>query len=68
MPQGLDDKSAFIEAASGRTLSYVQLAESVRAAAAGLAGRGFGKGDVFAHYAPNLPQYAAAFQIGRAHV
>jgi len=61
VPQGLDDKSAFIEAASGRTLSYVQLAESVRAAAAGLAGRGFGKGDVFAHYAPNLPQYAAAF-------
>jgi len=58
---GLGGKPAFIEAASGRTLSYAQLAESVRAAAAGLAGWGFGKGDVFAHYAPNLPEYAVAF-------
>jgi len=33
----------------------------VPAAAAGLAGRGFAKGDVFAHYAPNLPEYAVAF-------
>ncbi|HEX6452232.1 MAG TPA: AMP-binding protein [Trebonia sp.] len=57
----LGGKPAFIDAASGRTLSYAQLAESVRAAAAGLAGRGFGKGDVFAHYAPNLPEYAVAF-------
>jgi len=59
---GLGGKPALIDAASGRTLSYAQLAESVRAAAAGLAGRGFGKGDVFAHYAPNLPEYAVAFQ------
>ena len=58
---GLGGKPAFIDAASGRTLSYARLAESVRAAAAGLAGRGFGKGDVFAHYAPNLPEYAVAF-------
>jgi hypothetical protein len=58
---GLGGKPAFIDAASGRTLSYAQLAESVRAAAAGLAGRGFGKGDVFAHYAPNMPEYAVAF-------
>ena len=58
---GLGGKPAFIDAPSGRTLSYGQLAESVRAAAAGLAGRGFGKGDVFAHYAPNLPEYAVAF-------
>ena len=33
----------------------------MRAAAAGLADRGFGKSDVFAHYAPNLPEYAVAF-------
>ncbi len=58
---GLGDKPAFIDAASGRTLSYGQLTESVAAAAAGLAGRGFGKGEVFAHYAPNLPEYAVAF-------
>ena len=57
----LGDKPAFIDAPSGRTLSYVQLVDSVRAAAAGLAARGFGKGEVFAHYAPNLPEYAVAF-------
>ncbi|WP_283644686.1 AMP-binding protein, partial [Marinovum algicola] len=29
--------------------------------AAGLAARGFGKGDVFAIYSPNVPEYAVAF-------
>jgi acyl-CoA synthetase (AMP-forming)/AMP-acid ligase II len=57
----LGDKPALIDAPSGRTITYAQLAESVRAVAAGLAERGFGKGDVFAHYAPNLPEYAVAF-------
>ncbi|MGE5636615.1 MAG: AMP-binding protein, partial [Nocardioidaceae bacterium] len=57
----LGDRPALIDAASGRTLSYAGLAEAVRAVAAGLAARGFGKGDVFAHYAPNLPEYPVAF-------
>jgi acyl-CoA synthetase (AMP-forming)/AMP-acid ligase II len=57
----LADKPALIDAPTGRTISYGQLAESVRAVAAGLAARGFGKGDVFAHCAPNLPEYAVAF-------
>jgi acyl-CoA synthetase (AMP-forming)/AMP-acid ligase II len=57
----LGDEAALIDAPTGRTISYAQLAESVRAVAAGLAARGFGKGDVFAHYAPNLPEYAVAF-------
>jgi acyl-CoA synthetase (AMP-forming)/AMP-acid ligase II len=57
----LGDKPALIDAPSGRTITYAQLAESVRATAAGLAARGFGKGEVFAHYAPNLPEYAVAF-------
>jgi acyl-CoA synthetase (AMP-forming)/AMP-acid ligase II len=57
----LGDKPALIDATSGRTITYAQLAESVRAVAAGLAERGFGKGDTFAHYAPNLPEYAVAF-------
>jgi hypothetical protein len=30
-----------------------ELVESVRAVAAGLSAQGFGKGEVFAHYAPN---------------
>jgi acyl-CoA synthetase (AMP-forming)/AMP-acid ligase II len=58
---GRGDKPALIDGPSGRTITYAQLAESVRAVAAGLAARGFGKGDVFAHYAPNLPEYAVAF-------
>jgi acyl-CoA synthetase (AMP-forming)/AMP-acid ligase II len=55
------DKPAFIDAPSGRTISYAQLLELVHAAAGGLAARGFGKGEVFAHYAPNRPDYAVAF-------
>jgi len=54
-------KPAFIDASSGQTIMYAQLRESVTEVAAGLAQRGFGKGDVFAHYAPNLPEYAVAF-------
>jgi len=54
-------KPAFIDAASGRAITYAQLRESVGAVAAGLAQRGFAKGDVLAHYAPNLPEYAVAF-------
>ena len=40
--------------------SYAELAGSVRRVAAGLAARGFRKGDVFAVYSPNLPEYAVA--------
>ncbi|MGO9887689.1 MAG: 4-coumarate--CoA ligase family protein [Solirubrobacteraceae bacterium] len=54
-------RPALIDAPSGRTITYAELRRSVRAGAAGLAQRGFGQGDVFAHYAPNLPEYAVAF-------
>jgi acyl-CoA synthetase (AMP-forming)/AMP-acid ligase II len=57
----LGDKAALIDAPSGRTITYAQLGASARAAAAGLAAWGLGKGDVFAHYAPNVPEYAVAF-------
>src|SRR6266404_3788569 len=57
----LADKPALIDGPTGRTLTYGQLAESVRRAAAGLAQRGFRKGDVFAIYSPNLPEYAVIF-------
>jgi acyl-CoA synthetase (AMP-forming)/AMP-acid ligase II len=57
----LGNRPALIDAPSGRTVTYAELAGSARAAAAGLALRGFGWGDVFAHYAPNLPEYAIAF-------
>src|SRR5258705_5010787 len=57
----LGDKPALIDGPPGRTLSYRQLAEDARRTAAGLAQRGFGKGQVFAIYCPNLPEYAVVF-------
>jgi acyl-CoA synthetase (AMP-forming)/AMP-acid ligase II len=56
----LGGKPALVDAASGRTLSYRQLAAGAERVAAGLAARGFGKGDVLAMHAPNLPEYALA--------
>jgi acyl-CoA synthetase (AMP-forming)/AMP-acid ligase II len=56
----LGDKPALIDGPTGRTLTYGQLAGGVRRVAAGLAARGFKKGDVFAIYSPNLPEYALA--------
>ena len=55
------DKAALIDGPSGRTLTYAQLQDAVRGVAGGLAARGFAKGDVFAIFSPNLPEYAAAF-------
>jgi acyl-CoA synthetase (AMP-forming)/AMP-acid ligase II len=55
------DKPAFIDASSGRTLTFHGWAEAVRKAAAGLAQRGVRKGDVVGICSPNLPEYAVAF-------
>ena len=55
------DKPALIDAASGRAITYRQLYDSVQAVAASLAARGLRKGDVFAIYSPNVPEYAVAF-------
>lgn len=58
---GRGDRPALIDGPSGRTLTYVDLAEQVPRAAAGLADRGFGKGSVLGLYSPNLPEFAVAF-------
>src|SRR5215213_7201157 len=55
------ERAALIDGVSGRVLTYAQLASAVRAAAAGLARRGFRKGDVLALFSPNLPEYVVAF-------
>jgi acyl-CoA synthetase (AMP-forming)/AMP-acid ligase II len=57
----LGDKPALIDGPSGRALSYADLERSVRSLAAGLSARGFSKGDTFAIYLPNVPEYAVAF-------
>ena len=61
------EKPALIDSASGRTITYRELAGGIEKMAGGLAARGFGAGDVFAIYSPNLPEYAIAFMgVSRA--
>ena len=44
----LADKPALIDGPSGRTLTFGQLADGIKAVAGGLHARGFRKGDVLA--------------------
>jgi acyl-CoA synthetase (AMP-forming)/AMP-acid ligase II len=53
----LAGRPALIDGASGRVLSYGELAGGIERAAAGLARRGFGRGDVLAMHLPNLPEF-----------
>lgn len=55
------NKTAVINGISGQSYSFDQLAESIKKAAYGLVKRGFTKGDVFAIYSPNCPEYIIAF-------
>jgi len=55
------DQPALVDGPSGRTLTYGRLAAAIQRAAAGLHERGLRKGDIFAIYSPNLPEYAIAF-------
>jgi acyl-CoA synthetase (AMP-forming)/AMP-acid ligase II len=55
--QRLGGKPAFIDGATGRSISYAEAAATIPKLAATLAERGFTKGDVLAVYAPNLPEY-----------
>ncbi len=57
----LADKPALIDGPTGRTLTYKQVREQTNRVTAGLAQRGFKKGDVFAIFCPNVPEYAAIF-------
>ena len=57
----LSDKVAIVEAGSGRSFTYGQIADGVRRLAVGLHARGFRKGDVLAIMSPNLPEYPIAF-------
>ena len=59
--RALRDKPALIDGPTGRVLTYGQLAAGVERVAAGLAARGFAKGDVLAIFAPNSPEFAVAY-------
>ena len=54
-------KPALIDASSGVTLTYGELAHGVERVAAHLAQRGFRQGDVLVIYAPNSPEFVMAF-------
>jgi acyl-CoA synthetase (AMP-forming)/AMP-acid ligase II len=53
------DRPAYVDGPSGRALSFAALAATAHRLAAGLAARGFGRGDVLAVLAPNLPEWPA---------
>ena len=53
------EQPALVDGPTGRTLTYAALRDLTRRVAAGLAERGFRKGDVLCLYSPNLPEYAA---------
>jgi len=55
------DKPALIDGPSGRTITYAQLPGLIARVVAGMARRGFRKGERFAIYSPNVPEYAIAF-------
>ncbi|MEX1287917.1 MAG: AMP-binding protein, partial [Acidimicrobiia bacterium] len=55
------DRTAIVDAATGRGYTYSELHRAIHRAAGGLTARGFGKGDVLAIMAPNVPEYAIAF-------
>src|SRR5262245_13405072 len=57
----LADKPALIEAATGRKITYAELADAVRRVAVSLSERNLGKGDVVGILSPNVPEYAIAF-------
>ncbi len=62
--EGVDehsDRVALIDGPTGRSYTYAQIHGAIHKVAGGLRARGFGKDDVFAIMAPNLPEYAIAF-------
>jgi acyl-CoA synthetase (AMP-forming)/AMP-acid ligase II len=52
---------ALIDGATGVVLTYPELGESVRKAAAGLMAHGVAKGDVLALCSPNCPEFVVAY-------
>lgn len=57
----MGDKPALIDGPTGRTMTYTELDQQVRAFAGGLVARGFAKGEVLAILLPNIPEYAVFF-------
>src|SRR5213083_2771921 len=55
------NKIALVDGPSGRSMTYAEFGAAVRRVAANLAQTGFKKGDVFAIFSTNCPEYAVVF-------
>ena len=55
------DRTAMVDAITDRRMTYAGLQATIARASAGLAARGYGRGDVFGIYAPNTLEYPIAF-------
>lgn len=60
--QAYHDKAALIDGNSGSSISFKELQNTIHTVACSLQGKGYKKGDVFAIYAPNSPEYVITFQ------
>ena len=57
----LGDKPALVDGPSGRSYNYAQLPDLISRLAGGLQRHGVAKGQVFAIYSPNVPEFGLAF-------
>ena len=57
-----NQQTALINVANGQQLTYSELKQAIISMAQALQSRGYNKGDVFAIYAYNAPEYVIAFQ------
>ena len=55
------ERIALVDAITDRRMTYAGLEATIARAAAGLAARGYGRGDVFGIYSPNTLEYPIAF-------
>jgi acyl-CoA synthetase (AMP-forming)/AMP-acid ligase II len=59
--KGAAGRTALVDAISGRRMSYGALETTIERTSAGLAARGYGRGDVFGIFSPNTLEYPLAF-------
>jgi acyl-CoA synthetase (AMP-forming)/AMP-acid ligase II len=55
------DRMALVDGITGRRMTYAALQATIARTAAGLAARGYGRGDVFGIFSPNTLEYPLAF-------
>ena len=60
--ESYQNKAALIDGTDGRVITYTELKSQIHSVALSLQQKGYVKGDVFAIYAPNSPEYVITFQ------